>query len=128
MWFYIWIGAIIYFTLRFNRNMTRSDEKSISNTTYADEVTVDGKKKIIIRDRCPNCGNTKLHYKGARQTAVYEYKFAVCDKCGTSFRVQHKPSSSNGILAFILSFIFCSFMAVVIFVVVLIARVKFGLF
>lgn len=128
MVFYIWIGAVICLTIYFKGNMTRNDKKHMAETTYVDEVVVDGKEKKIIKDKCPNCGNRKLHYKGARKTAVYEYKFAVCNKCGTSFRVQHRPSSANGILAFIFSFIFCTFMAVVIFVLIAIVRAKLGLF
>lgn len=119
MYFIIWLVCVIYLANYFQKRMNRNQEKIISETTYLDEVVVDGKKKTIQRDKCPNCGNKKMHYKGARQTAVYEYKFAVCNKCGTSFRVMHKPTTtSNGIFAFFLSLIICIVIAIVLLLAV----------
>ncbi len=124
MYFIIWLICVVCLASYFQKRMNRNQEKKISETTYLDEIIVDGKKKTIQRDKCPNCGNKKMQYKGARQTAVYEYKFAVCNKCGTSFRVTHKPTStSNGIFAFFLSFVICTFVVVIALIVIAIIGV-----
>lgn len=118
MLFKIWLVAIISFTFYFKNNMTKKQKRQIESTTFVDEVIVDGKKKRIIKDKCPKCGNKKMHYKGARKTAVYEYKFAVCDECGTSFRVMHEPSKTNGIFAFFFSFSLCTIVVIILFFVI----------
>lgn len=134
MWFYIWIGAIIYFTIYFKRNMTRNQQKQIDSTIFTDEIIVDGQKKKIQRIKCPNCGNAELNYQMVNSgavtrsynkgklstTSVSSSKHAICNKCGTSFQVIRRTTPFiNGIFAFFLSGILCSIGLMVISVIML---------
>lgn len=127
MWFYIWIGAIIYFTIYFKRNMTNNQKKKIESTTYVEEMVVDGKKKKVIKIKCPTCGNKELGYQMTNSgaltrtyknknrkrelsaTSISNMQYTICDKCGTSFSALRSATPFiNGIREFPLSAIVCS--------------------
>ena len=134
MGLYVWIGAIIYFTIYFKRNMTKNQQRQIDSTIFIDEIIVDGKKKKIQRIKCPNCGNKELSYQMVNSgavtrsykngklstTSVSSSKYALCNKCGTSFQViQRTTPFINGIFAFFLSGILCCIGLIVISVIMM---------
>lgn len=127
MWLIIWFVITICVAIYFQRNMTKNQQNQINSTIYLDETLVQGKK--ISRIKCPNCGNTELGYQMVNSgavtrkvwkgnistTSISSSKYAICSKCGTSFRVIRRTTPIiNGIFAFLLSSIVCSIMQLIV--------------
>lgn len=117
LWILFFVGLNVFFTWLF----TNSQKDTIRKTTYFEKIVVDGKSRTLQKFKCPSCGNKNLNYQIASGSAstfhsnngrfsstnIHNIKYAVCNKCGTSFKTIRKTTPIiNFLLAFMLSWIF----------------------
>lgn len=110
-------GIVIILTVIIAKSMTYNQEKAINSCTCIEEIEVDGGKRKIQKPKCPVCGNRELDYQivsnpdsalkvSKNVTTIHSVanKYAVCKKCGNSFKVlSHTTPVANCIAAFIVS-------------------------
>lgn len=114
--------AFVVLAVLFTFCLTSSQKNKIMSTTYFDKVLVDGKTRTLQKFKCPSCGNKDLNYQMASSsattikhgsgkistTSISNAKYAVCNKCGTSFQTMRKPTPVANFFAsfFLTLFIF----------------------